>query len=319
MRVGYFADGPWSHRALERIVEDERFEIAFIVPRYDTQDSILKQWAEQLEVDYLPFENVNLPGNVETLRRYDADLFVSMSFNQILKTEILGVAPLGFINCHAGALPYYRGRNILNWVLINDGKEFGVTVHYVDEGIDTGDIILQKMEKITDQDDYATLLDRAIVICADLLFESLVNILDGSVQRKVQTDINPVGFYCGRRVNGDEWIDWAWPSRRIFNFVRAITEPGPCARTVLNGDEVIVRKVSLIRAATNYIGTPGEIVGVMDGGIVVKTGDSSIFIENFSLPLTIKKIRIGHRFGLNLEDAVVALQKRIFELEDHSL
>lgn len=65
------------------------------------------------------------------------------------------------INCHAGKSPLYRGRNILNRALINDEKEFGITVHYVDEGIDTGDIILQRVYEITDEENYATLLDRA--------------------------------------------------------------------------------------------------------------------------------------------------------------
>jgi methionyl-tRNA formyltransferase len=65
-----------------------------------------------------------------------------MSFNQIFKSEIINLPRLKTINCHAGKLPFYRSRNILNWVLINDEKEFGITVHYVDEGIDTGDIIL---------------------------------------------------------------------------------------------------------------------------------------------------------------------------------
>ena len=73
-----------------------------------------------------------------------------MSFNQIFRKDIINLTPIGIINCHAGKLPFYRGRNILNWVLINDEKEFGITVHFVDEGIDTGDIILQKTFPITD-------------------------------------------------------------------------------------------------------------------------------------------------------------------------
>ena len=65
-------------------------------------------------------------------------------------------------------LPFYKGRNILNWVLINDEKEFGITVHYVDEGIDTGDIILQETFPIIDSDDYSTLLDKAYEECPRL-------------------------------------------------------------------------------------------------------------------------------------------------------
>ena len=75
-----------------------------------------------------------------------------MSFDQIFKNEIINAINNNIINCHAGKLPFYRGRNILNWVLINDEKKFGITVHYIDEKIDCGDIILQRLFKITDQD-----------------------------------------------------------------------------------------------------------------------------------------------------------------------
>jgi len=316
MKIGYFADGPWSHLALEKISNDKRFQIAFIIPRYDTQDAILRQWAERLSVDYLPIKDVNQDISIKKLKSYGADLFVSMSFNQILKKDILESVPLGFINCHAGALPYYRGRNILNWVLINDESEFGVTVHYINEGIDTGDIILQKMESISDEDDYSSLLNRAVETCANLLFESLILIEEGKVKRLAQNEIDPNGFYCGRRYAGDEWIDWAWSSRRIFNFIRAITEPGPCARTLLDGHEIVIKRASLIKGAKNYMGTPGEIVGLQNEGIIVKTGDSSLLIEELDRPEFINDYRIGHRFGINMMEVINTLQNRVSVLEN---
>lgn len=314
MKIGYFADGPWSHLALEKIIQDGRFEVCFIVPRFDTQDSVLAAWAAKLGIDFLPLQNVNSPENLDILARYKADIFVSMSFNQILKKQILNLVPKGFINCHAGALPYYRGRNILNWALINDAKEFGVTVHYVNEGIDTGDIITQKKSPISDFDTYATLLDRAIVLCADALHESLADITSGKIDARPQSEIHPVGFYCARRVPGDEWVDWSWPSRRIFNFVRGITTPGPNARTTLNGHELIIEKAELIANALNYIGTPGEIVGVQNNGIVVKTGDATILLVNVVPPSGIR-FRIGQRFGLNYPAIVRNLLQRIELLE----
>jgi len=139
--IGYFADGPWAHRAFKKLIEDETIEIAFICVRYDTKDLILQNLGQTYDIDVLSAPNVNAPAFIALLRQYNADLFVSMSFNQIFKHEIIHLPSMKTINCHAGKLPFYRGRNILNWVLINDEKEFGITVHYVDEGIDTGDII----------------------------------------------------------------------------------------------------------------------------------------------------------------------------------
>ena len=141
MNIGYFADGPWSHNAFAKINKDPQFKILFIVPRKGTIDSKLKEFCDTYGIDYLPNQSINSESFLDLLNDYDCDILVSMSFDQIFKKKILNAAKHGVINCHAGMLPFYRGRNILNWVLINDESEFGITVHHVDQGIDTGDIL----------------------------------------------------------------------------------------------------------------------------------------------------------------------------------
>ena len=225
MKIGYFADGPWSHKAIERITECEELEIVFIVPRFDTQDPVLKAWADKLSVPFIPVQDVNTPEFLAQMDEYKPDLLVSMSFNQILKKDIIYYAPKGFINCHAGALPFYRGRNPLNWALINGEKHFGITVHYVDEGIDTGDIIEQRFFPITQNDNYGSLLEVAIEECAEVLFAGIQKVHQGNFRRIVQDDIHPVGTYFGIRTFGDENIDFNWSAKRCFNFIRAISEP----------------------------------------------------------------------------------------------
>ena len=148
MKIGYFADGPWSHKALNKILLDNRFSVKFIVARFNNPDLVLKKTAEKLGIPFRIDLNINSDHVLKELDDFKCDIFVSMSFNQIFKSKILNLTPLGIINCHAGRLPFYRGRNVLNWVLINDEKSFGVTVHYVDHGIDTGDLILQRSYKI---------------------------------------------------------------------------------------------------------------------------------------------------------------------------
>lgn len=303
MRVGYFADGPWSHQALELIVRSNELSIAFIVPRFETQDLVLKEWAERLSVPFLPCKDVNSEEFINLLSQYPADIFVSMSFNQILKPAIIGFPPKGFINCHAGALPFYRGRNPLNWVLINDEKSFGITVHFIDEGIDTGDIIEQRLFPISDEDTYKTLLSRAIEGCGRLLFESLIHIKSGTATRQNQKDIHPVGTYFGMRKYGDEIIDFSWSARRCFNFIRAISEPGPGARCYIKNTEYIIHEATEIENAPNYLATVGEVVGRDDDGIIVKVGDSSLKVTCMSVAgdgddtsKFIPSFRIGIRF-----------------------
>ena len=114
--IGYFADGPWSHQALERILSDESIKVKFVCARFDNPDPILKRMAEVNELPFYAIQNINSDEFIKEVLDYKCDLLVSMSFNQIFKKKILDIPSLGVINCHAGKLPFYRGRNILNWV-----------------------------------------------------------------------------------------------------------------------------------------------------------------------------------------------------------
>jgi methionyl-tRNA formyltransferase len=278
MRLGYFGDGPWSHRALERILTIDELEVVFIVARFPGGDPVLEGHAERLGIPYYLHNDVNREAFIEMTGRHGADIYVSMSFDQIIRKRIMDSAPKGFINCHAGALPFYRGRNTLNWALINGEKRFGVTVHHMDDGIDTGDIIVQRFAEITDADDYASLLEKAVSLCSEILPEALLNIARGEELRVKQQSIDPLGFYCSRRKAGDEWIDWNGSSERIHNFIRALTSPGPAARTIAHGKKLAVIRSELVAGAPAYMDKPGRVVGRWDGGVIVKTGDTSIKI-----------------------------------------
>ena len=292
MKIGYFADGPWSHKAFEKIIADSELKIEFICVRFDTKDDTLKKYCSDYEIDYLMDKNINSKEFLEVIAQYNCDLFVSMSFNQIFKNTILNMPRLKTINCHAGKLPFYRGRNILNWALINDEKEFGVTIHYMDDGIDTGDIILQKSFPITDSDNYSTLLARAYEGCALLLYQSIKKLKAGTVKRILQQSIHPVGFYCSDRREGDENLSWNNSSRDVFNFIRSISLPGPQARTFLGENEVFINRAEYIHDAPNYKGIPGAVLKVDKKGLIIKTKDSFIRIVEWSCK---SKIKTGNR------------------------
>ncbi|HBI59659.1 MAG TPA: formyl transferase [Lachnospiraceae bacterium] len=292
MKIGYFADGPWAHKAFDRIIADDTLEIRFITVRFDKRDSELLRRAEENHIPVELSENINAEKFIHRIRQYDVELFVSMSFDQIFRTEMINIPPYKTINCHAGKLPFYRGRNILNWALINDEKEFGITVHYLDEGIDTGDIILQETYAITDKDDYSTLLERAYEGCADVLYRAIKMIQRNEVRRVRQSDIDPIGWYCGMRKAGDEIIDWNKSSREIFNFIRALCIPGPQAVSWIDGKKICINKAEMIEGAPIYKNTTGQIVGKAENGFVVKTGDTTLKITEYTYA---GKIKIGDR------------------------
>jgi len=293
LRIGYFADGPWSHEALVKLLKDETLEVAFICARDDKPDEILRLASIEQGIDFFSHPRINSIEFFNLVSSYKCDLFVSMSFNQIFKESLINLPRLRTINCHAGKLPFYRGRNILNWALINDESSFGITVHYIDEGIDTGDIILQHNYRIDDSDDYSTLLVRAYQGCSLILYEAIKLIQRGNVERIVQSDIDPIGSYCTTRMEGDEVLDWGQKSRDIFNFVRAICLPGPQARTHLDEVEIKINRVRYLSNATKYKGIPGSVIGVETGTFLVKTLDSFVRVTDWSgCPMP----RIGDRF-----------------------
>jgi len=263
--------------------------------RFDTQDETLKEYCDKYKIDYLKDKNINSENFLNTLKEYDCDLFVSMSFNQIFKEKIINMPSLKTINCHAGKLPCYKGRNILNWVLINDEKEFGITVHYMDKGIDTGDIIIQRIYPITDNDTYNTLLEVSFGECASILYDSIKLLQSTNINAIEQSSINNIGFYCTQRKIGDEDLDWNQTSREIFNFVRAICKPAPMAQTMLNGEEMKINKVELIKDAPYYKNIVGAVVGKDEEAIYVKTKDNFVKIVEYTYE---SKIRIGDRFEI---------------------
>jgi len=295
LKIGYFADGPWSHNAFERLIDDPLIKIEFVCVRYDTKDLTLKKFCDKYDVPYMKHENINSDEFISQVKGFSCDLFVSMSFNQIFRQEIINIPRFKIINCHAGKLPFYRGRNILNWVLINDEREFGITVHFVDEGIDTGDIILQKIFPISESDDYSSLLETAYIACAEILCEAIDLFKVGGVVGSPQVMVHPVGFYCNQRKIGDEVLNWNQSSRNIFNFIRSISCPGPMARAFLNGKEMRINKSDYIAEAPEYIGSVGAILNKDKQGFYVKTQDSFIKITAFEFNGIVK---VGDRFDI---------------------
>ena len=293
MKIGFFGDGPWSHKSLEKLLSDKRYSVEFICVRFNNPDNFLLDKSRELGIDLLIEKNINEISFQKRLKKYKCDLFVSMSFDQIFKKETFNIPQKGTINCHAGKLPLYRGRNILNWALINGESEFGITVHFIDEGIDTGDIILQETFKITLEDNYKTLLEKAYISCPKLLIKAIDSIYYGNYTRLSQPLGPEHGIYCCKRMLGDELLNWNQSSLNIFNFIRALTYPGPAARTKIGGDEIKILKSDLINNAPNYIGIPGTLLLKDKKGFLVKTQDSFIRITKWEAP---KKLKVGMRF-----------------------
>jgi methionyl-tRNA formyltransferase len=297
VKFAFFGDGLWARRSLERLVADGH-EPAVVVLRSSTGDTELAAAARALGIDTVAPSLVNSAETLEQLAGTGAELWVSMAYNQIFRREALALPRLGCINCHAGKLPLYRGANVLNWVLINGETELGLTIHYVDEGIDTGDIILQRTLPIGWETTYGELLEQATLAFPDLVSDAVGRIAAGTAERRPQ---GAIGTYFGRRRPGDEWLDWTDSSAAVYNKVRAITRPGPGARTRLGDQTVIVWSSSYDPSWPEYVATCGEVVGRSAGqGVIVKSGNSTVLVREVQVGDAAPRIAdfpIGTRFS----------------------
>ncbi len=274
LKIGYFGDEIWAQNALKLILKDENFKVCFVTPRFDAPDEVLLSLAKQHKIPIIHAKNVNSPEFAAKIAPFECDLLVSMSFNQIFKENLLSNYEI--INTHAGKLPFYRGRNILNWVLINGEKDFGISVHFVDDGIDTGDLILQKCYEIGVEDDYSTLLSLAHRECAALLYEALRLYFRGEVKRVRQASIDEIGSYCPRRKKGDEKIDFNKGASEIFNFIRGLNAPNLGALAFVSGREIRLfkSKIHSENLTKNEANLPnGSVLSADEMGFLMKLKD----------------------------------------------
>lgn len=319
MRILYFGDAIWGARAL-RLLHEAGREIAGVVIRTRPTDETLVAAAEELGLPVFQPQRCNAPEFLEQVAKLAPDIHLSVSYDQILRRPIIDSAPGGFVNFHAGKLPWYRGRSVINWAIINGETEVGITAHFVDEGIDTGDIILQRTLPVAWTDTYGEVLDRVVEAFPGLVADTVELLVSGQFERRKQSD-HP-GSYFPRRGPGDEVLDWSDSSRNLYNKIRGITRPGPGALTRLNGQPVTLWGAEYDPDWPVYIANPGQVVGVEPGrGVRVKTGDATLLVTEAQIGDTepsAPQWRIGTRLGTNLESRVAELEARLERLKDRT-
>ena len=277
LRLVLFGDGAWAANSLLRLMQGPHRVVA-VVLRHEPSDGTLGDSAAALEIPVLQPQKVNDARFVARVRQLRPDLGLSIAYNQILRAPLLASAPLGFLNFHAGKLPFYRGRCVINWAIINGETEVGVTAHFIDEGIDTGPVLLQRTVPVGWTDTYGDVLHRVVGIMPFLVEEALSLVARGEVHAVPQSAM--AGTYFAARQVGDEWLDWSDTSVNLHNKVRGITRPGPGARTNVGRRTVIVWGAHYHPAWPKYLATPGQVVGMLPNvGVLVKTGDSTLLLN----------------------------------------
>jgi methionyl-tRNA formyltransferase len=196
------------------------------------------EWAKKNRIPIHCPQNVNVPEWIDKIRTLSPDTIFSFYYRNLLKKEILAIPSSGAYNLHGSLLPAYRGRSPVNWVLVNGEERTGVTLHAMLEKPDAGEIFGQKEVRIEFEDTAYTLFRKLCDKAKELLDEVLPLIQNGTAMH-VPQDLKKGSYYGGRKPE-DGKIDWNWPVIKIYNLIRAVTDPYPGAFAYLSGEEKIL-------------------------------------------------------------------------------
>lgn len=216
---------------------------------------------------------------VQVLRELNPDLIVVVAFGQILPKSILDIPKLGCVNVHVSLLPKYRGAAPINWVIINGEEKTGVTTMYMDEGLDTGDMILTSEFALDDEITAGELHDIMKEEGALLLKQTIDLIAKGEAPRIPQ---NHEEFTYAPMMNKTlGQIDFSKSAKEIHNLVRGVN-PWPSAYTTYKGQTMKVWKTNVLNETSDK--HPGTILKVDKEGIRVSTKDNVLLIKEIQMP-----------------------------------
>ncbi|CEI73745.1 methionyl-tRNA formyltransferase [Romboutsia hominis] len=213
------------------------------------------------------------------LKELNPDVIVVVAYGQILPKSILDIPKFGCINVHVSLLPKYRGAAPINWVIINGEEKTGVTTMYMDEGLDTGDMILQKEFALDNEITAGELHDKMMVVGAETLKETLDLIEKGCAPRTKQN--HDEFSYAPMMDKSLGNIDFNKSAKDIHNLVRGVN-PWPSAYTTYDGKTMKVWKTKVLNEESQK--APGTILSVDKDGIKVSTLDKVILLEEIQMP-----------------------------------
>lgn len=272
--------------SLERLHES-RHKVVLVVTQPDKpsgrgkklKKSEVKEKAEELGLEIFQPDKIKNEENIEVLKSYKPDAIVVVAYGQILSKDILNLPRLGCINVHASLLPKLRGAAPLNWALIKGEKKTGITTMLMNEGLDTGDMLLKAEVEIDENMNVGDLHDILMHKGADLLLETLEKLEKNELSPQKQDD--SLSSYAPMINKEDRKINWKLPAKDIHNLIRGLS-PWPTAYFTMDEDTVKVYKASYINDDSDY--QPGYVIKANKDGIFVKAGEGAVILKEIQMP-----------------------------------
>ena len=217
---------------------------------------------------------------VEQLLSLNPDLILVWSFPMILPKPVLELPRLGCVNVHFGLLPQYRGGHAFRWAIANGEATTGVTLHYMDEGTDTGPIIATVRFDLEWDDDVVSVMKKSRLAGVYLLKECWASIATGQAPRMPQDKSK--AHYYPLTTTEDMLVNWSATSINIYNLVRSLVYPFPGAFTFWRGRKLIIRRVRPVESGFHSL-APGSVASVDQSGVTVETGEGRLLLQEAEL------------------------------------
>lgn len=267
LKIGFLSSGELGYKVIQNL--SQSFMPHFIFT--DSNSTSISSFAQMHSIPIF----IGNPRKFEPqrfLNSFETDIIFSINYLFIVENNILS-HPRFAINLHGSLLPKYRGRTPHVWAIINGEKQTGVTAHFMEKGCDTGDIVLQQIIEIEEEDTGATVLSKFVDIYPKMIAEIIEKIKTNKLNR-IKQDITEATYF-EKRTPDDGEINWNWQKERIKNWIRAQAHPYPGAFSYLNGKKVKIDKVSFTDFGFESTTSNGTIIKTTPG-IIVKTPNGAI-------------------------------------------
>ena len=286
MRIVSFGFQTWGYRTLQALIELDH-DVVLAVTHPASEQSYKAIWSASVEdlarehgIEVHVTDRVDAE-TIDLVKRAEPDVIVVNSWYTWMPAELHNLPPHGTLNLHDSLLPKFTGFSPVLWALISGESEFGLTVHRMDDGLDTGDILIQRSLPIGPRDTGTELVLRAMDLIPEALRDALAALESGTAVFKPQNKAERTYFH--KRSERDSLIDWTWQAEDLERFVRALSDPYPRAFTRYRGERIEVLEARVSEA--RYGGTPGRVI-VQEGGGAVVCGSNAHRGGNRALVIT---------------------------------
>ncbi|WP_455378203.1 methionyl-tRNA formyltransferase [Petrachloros mirabilis] len=307
MRIVFMGTPDFAVPSLEALLKSDD-EVVGIVTQPDRpkgrgqvlMPSPVKLIARRENLPLLQPTKMKDPAFLDSLAAWKPDLIAVAAFGRILPPAVLSLPPKGCINVHGSLLPKYRGAGPIQWAIINGETETGITTMLMDEGMDTGAMLLQESIPIESDDTAGSLSPKLAELGGRLLVETIAQLKKGTLVSRPQDHVHATMAPLLKKEDGV--IDWSLPAVSIANRIRGLT-PWPGAYTFFGPDRWTILKAEAMTDKTG--GKTGRIVAVSKDAITVSTGEGLLNLKEIqpanSRRMTVSQYLAGHSVQVGQE------------------